>query len=176
MAPLRAKDFDKSKNLTRGDFKFESDMVIVTLRWSKTIQFGQRLLSIPLLRTNNALCPCLASAKPFGLTASVPSHGPAFVCDVDATPLTSSLMLRKVKDILKMLGYNSGEFSGHSFRRGGASFAHQSGVPLHTIKQIGDWTSDCYVKYIFDSISSLSDHCRPMYNAVCDFDNMHVTF
>ena len=36
------------------------------------------------------------------------------------------------------------QFAGHSFRRGGASFALQAGLPTDVIMLFGDWHSDAY--------------------------------
>ena len=39
-------------------------------------------------------------------------------------------------------------FSTHIFRRGGATFAFQSGIPSELIQLQGDWKSDAYKKYL----------------------------
>ena len=51
-------------------------------------------------------------------------------------------------DCLDKLGYVSSDFAGHSFRRGGASLAFQSGVPVEFIKMLGDWKSDSVLLYV----------------------------
>jgi hypothetical protein len=40
-----------------------------------------------------------------------------------------------------------GYYTGHSFRRGGATFAFRCGVPTTLIKLHGDWRSDAYLLY-----------------------------
>ena len=47
-----------------------------------------------------------------------------------------------------MLGYDSSSYAGHLFRRGGASFAFQVGVPLELIKIMGDWKSNAVSLYL----------------------------
>ena len=42
--------FDPRKQLTEADFKIFSRRVLITLRWSKIIQFRERVVEIPLLR------------------------------------------------------------------------------------------------------------------------------
>ena len=39
-------------------------------------------------------------------------------------------------------------YTGHSFRRGGASWAFQSGISGELIQVCGDWASDAYKKYL----------------------------
>ena len=46
-------------------------------------------------------------------------------------------------------------FAGHSFRRGGASWAYHAGLGVDTISQIGDWQSNSYTKYIVEDENSL---------------------
>ena len=41
----------------------------------------------------------------------------------------------------------TGYYTGHSFRRGGATFAFRCGVPASLIKLQGDWHSDTYLLY-----------------------------
>ena len=43
--------------------------------------------------------------------------------------------------------------SGHSFRRGGATWLSRLGVPLDIIKQLGYWSSDAVARYIEPNFS-----------------------
>ena len=55
--------FNPSKHLRRGDIVFFASWAIVINRWSKTIQFSQRILTIPLPRINkHPLCPYVHSS------------------------------------------------------------------------------------------------------------------
>lgn len=47
---------------------------------------------------------------------------------------------------------NSDDFSTHSLRRGGCSYAFTSKVPTELIKAHGDWKSDCYQRYLSFSL------------------------
>ena len=38
--------------------------------------------------------------------------------------------------------------TGHSFRRGGATWAFQAGIPGELIQICGDWASDAYKRYL----------------------------
>ena len=73
-------------------------------------------------------------------------------------------VLEAIKRIIETSGTKSDPYSGHSFRRGGASWAYQSGVSVETIRQIGDWRSNAYTRYIFDSPVSLENSVKLMYN------------
>ena len=47
-----------------------------------------------------------------------------------------------------MLGYDPAKYADHPFRRGGASYAFQVGVPLELIKITGDWKSNAVSLYL----------------------------
>jgi hypothetical protein len=58
-----------------------------------------------------------------------------------------------LKACLTQLGIDPTKYSGHSFRRGGASFALECGLPPDLIKAQGDWKSDAYHSYLDPSFS-----------------------
>ncbi|CAC5355478.1 unnamed protein product [Mytilus coruscus] len=68
------------------------------------------------------------------------------------TPLTYSKFLSRLKQSLSHIGINPDKYSGHSFRRGGASFALECGIPTELIQSQGDWKSDAYKRYIDPSL------------------------
>ena len=46
-------------------------------------------------------------------------------------------------------GFQTGSaISGHSFRRGGATWAFKCGIPGEIIQEIGFWKSDAYLRYL----------------------------
>ena len=49
---------------------------------------------------------------------------------------------------LKLIGEQDMEYSLHSLRRGGATFAYQSDLEAEMIKMLGGWASDCFKRYI----------------------------
>lgn len=53
-----------------------------------------------------------------------------------------------LKKLCNSTGTDSQNFSSHCFRRGGASWAFHAWVPVELIQLQGDWTSDCFKKYL----------------------------
>lgn len=49
LVPISISKFDSIKQLTRGKILLENDILIVLVKWSKTVQFGERILRIPLI-------------------------------------------------------------------------------------------------------------------------------
>ena len=55
---------------------------------------------------------------------------------------THSTFLSHLRTCLCIIGIKPQRYAGHSFRRGGASFAYEAGLPIDMIKLIGDCKSD----------------------------------
>ena len=64
------------------------------------------------------------------------------------SPFTYTKFAVKLRTTLQNAGISPDNFSGHSFRRGGATLAMRSGVPLPLIKCQGDWASDAYQRHL----------------------------
>ena len=159
MVPTSVNGFDHKKHLQRGDVKICSCGLIVRFKWSKTIQFGDRILSIPIAAIpNSVLCPVLAFTNMCEMIPTQPSS-PAFLIPKNSkfVSLTYCSFLYHLKRLLKLSGINADKYSGHSFRRGGATAAFKAGVPAELIKLHGDWQSEAYLKYLtFDMSQKLS--------------------
>ena len=136
--------------LTRDRVNFATQGLVVTLLHTKTIQFGRRRLHIPLLKLDSELCPVRAYSSTLAFSSLV-VHGPAFIFlkNNKFHRLTASKFIRSFRAVLRKAKVeNASDFSGHSFRRGGASWAFQSGVPGELIQICGDWASDSYKRYL----------------------------
>lgn len=147
------RSIDMSKVLLRSDFQFYPWGALVTIRWSKTIQFRERVVQLPLpFIPDNPLCPVTAIKRALHFTRQFPpsSHAFIFLSCPDLTPshLSYPMFLRKLRSILQELGLPAKDYASHSFRRGGASFAFQAGVPVELIKMLGDWHSDAVLLYL----------------------------
>lgn len=123
------------------------------LRCTKTIQFQERLLELPL--------PCLPShfLDPFtalyvylGVTRSRPATEWLFG-RLDGKgrwrPMTDEWMMKRVRELLAQScpGIDTSRYGTHSFRRGGATYALRVGVSPVLIKMMGDWKSECFYEY-----------------------------
>ncbi|KAI8490895.1 hypothetical protein Bbelb_313140 [Branchiostoma belcheri] len=66
--------------------------------------------------------------------------------------LTHDTLVTHLKTLLHTAGFPAARFSGHSFRRGGATYAWHCGADPATIKLLGDWSSDAYERYLDSSL------------------------
>lgn len=147
--------FDSKKQLLRSDIKLGKNVMLVSLKWSKTNQFGVNNLKLPLVRSGNILCPvqayrCLLRLKPLS------EDSPVFCMlkGAKCVPMVYSDLQAAIKSFCEASGFDSSCYSSHSFRRGGASWAFYSGVPADLIQLHGDWASDCYKKYLHVPLES----------------------
>ena len=142
--------FQPSRHLARRDIKFTESGAILRIRWTKALQHNEGILLIPLPSIpGSALCPVSALLHFFSLVLA--SLTAPLFCLPTASglrPLTFSIFSTSLKRLISTIGLDPQHFSPHSFRRGGATFAYQSGIPEHLIKLHGDWRSDAFRAYL----------------------------
>ena len=154
-----------ASNKTKADHFLVADRVVsfasglfVTFLHTKTIQFGERVRCIPLIRTDSPLCPVAAYCHARSFMAHLDLQLPAF-CFRTASGDISPLFSAKFVSVIRLLFQKAGIadallFRGHSFRRGGASWAFNRGIPGELIQVMGDWSSDAYKVYLEFSMDS----------------------
>jgi hypothetical protein len=151
--------FRVGKILTRGDvIEFNFDSFTLLVRNSQVIQFGQKVLSLPYFRSpNHRLCPIRAVLAHFG-ASPLPKDRPLFNYLKNGVEVffSHAAFVSRLKQGLVSAGVDHTQFSAHSLRRGGASFAYEIGLSPLQIKQRGDWASSAFERYVFVSKSSLN--------------------
>lgn len=151
LVPKSASGYDPSKTLSRQDILIRPWGLVICVRWSKTIQFKERKLLIPIVRLppGHPLCPVQAYEHHISLFPATPSS-PAFLYSKGShtSPITHAVFTAKLRDSLCSAGLKPTQYSGHSFRRGGATFAFRCGAPIELISLQGEWSSDAVLLYI----------------------------
>ena len=146
----RTGPFDPNKVLVRRHFNIhlETNTVYVYLGFSKTNQFGARDLVLPILGNSDpALDPVRHLQDLFSRVDASPDS-PAFSYATGKF-ITYNSFTSRLKTLLTKSGYPAANYSGHSFRRGGATFLHQCGGSVLMIQSSGDWSSSVFTKYLF---------------------------
>jgi hypothetical protein len=138
--------------ITRDDLRKENGRYHLTLRGTKTIQFGQRQLTLVLpCIPGSDICPTAALDLYLSHTVTRPGNEPLFGVlennDTTWIPLDYARLMRNLKYGMTKLGLDPAQYAGHSFRRGGATYAYLAGVPEHIIRLMGDWKSDVWREY-----------------------------
>ena len=141
--------FDVSKILTRSNIGLDTEkkMVYVYCSFSKTNQYRKREMFIPIPSNKD---PCLDLYRHMSLLnerVPAPPDAPAFTYGknkyINYKQFTSLLKLT-----LKKAGLDPDLFSGHSFRRGGASFLFSVGASQLMVQVLGGWSSLVYTRYL----------------------------
>ena len=144
--------------LSRADIRYSKGVMVVNIKWSKTNQFGNKPLNLPMvLNTNSSICPVK-----WCLTLVQKSQGKyfhnlfSFVNDKnEVTPVTYRDLTLQMRAWLTQSGIKDvNKFTSHSLRRGGATHAFKKGVPELSIKNLGGWASTAYKRYIDENVET----------------------
>ena len=124
----------------------------------KNNQFGDKNVTIHLMENpSSRLCPVRAFKNMCSLNPCGP-ESPAFCVIRNGLPVPIDALCldRNFKKLMKRTNLAESEsYSMHSFRRGGASFYFRAGVSGEVIQLLGNWASDCYIRYLRFSDASL---------------------
>ena len=114
--------FILKNNFVEKNFTFDEkrNVLMITIQWSKTIQFGERTLVIPLVSIpDSLLCPVQAYLNMQSLVC-VSDDSPAycFVKHKQIYPIIYRHFQSVLKQMIRDIGKNPDVYSMHSFRRG----------------------------------------------------------
>ena len=136
--------------------------VVMTFTYSKTVQYAERkpYIVLPWAR-DKFLCPA-SSLLAAWRAAGVKDRCLPLLSYKEAgaiAALTRSVFVHKLQSVMSRLQLSECGYSGHSFRRGGATHALNCGIPAEIIMAQGDWKSLAYLDYIDDK----SAHSRAVH-------------
>jgi integrase len=147
---LRINEYSNGSLLVR-DVKATDAGICLTIQHSKTQLVP---VKVDIASRNDTLCPINAYTI---YTSLIPAHlrqpqCPFFLASLSSSaPMSDSQFIHRIKSLVRIaLSRDPSSFSGHSFRRGGASALHLAGVPEATIAIHGRWSSLTYRQY-FDT-------------------------
>ena len=158
--------FDPTKQLTVGHISFVPGMAVVKVTWAKNIQNRERALEIPLFEVEGSpLCPVrilklLVTLQQRKIYPLFGNRKVAF--------FSYNQFQKKLRLVLNKAGYRGKDFSSHSMRRGGAAWAHRSGVPESLIQVHGGWKSDVYKTYLNFPIEVRAAVALKMHQTILD--------
>jgi hypothetical protein len=125
-----------------------ADQLCVHVKRSKTDHFNKGF-NVYIGCARHDVCGLCAVVAYLDWKRSVGQMAPdAPFFSMDGAALSKSMFVQNTRMYLALLGLDSGRFSGHSFRSGGATSAAQAGLADWEIKLLGRWTSDAYQRYI----------------------------
>ena len=141
LVPDAMDKFDALQQFQRADINLLGldRAMMCEIRWTKTIQFKQKVLRFPVLPTENkAICPVFWVHKMIQDNPGNPQD-PLFLIHTPLLRLSLSAnqLVYRLRKWLKLVGQDDMAFSLHSLRRGGATFAYQSDMEAEMIKLLG---------------------------------------
>ena len=144
-------DFDPTKELSRRKVCILDDdgVVLIYSNFSKTNQFMSRDSVIPLVQNNVRALDVVFHLKQL-FSVDIADEKPAFsyIENGHLRCITYDYFSKRLKSLLRLSGYSPELYSGHSFRRGGATLLFQLNCDPLDIQAMGDWASDTYLKYL----------------------------
>lgn len=131
------------------DVEFCDWGVILSIRKSKTITAGERVFKAPFDRINCS-CFCFDYYLQLYLSSiafhSVDQHLFSRYVKGKITPVSYGWFGSRLRNVCVALGLPA--YTSHSLRRGGAQALANIGIPLHELKEIGDWRSWSVLLYL----------------------------
>ena len=150
IAPKSLKSFDPKSEFSRQKAVLTDGAVLVYQNYSKTNQFMASTRVVPLLP-----CKIIALDPGFHYSKLVAENVVERTCPVfsfyEANVLkcvTHRSFTEYLKLLLFKIGVDPNKWSGHSFRRGGASLLYRLGIDPLSIQACGDWSSNTFLRYL----------------------------
>ena len=141
VVPKSMDAFDATRELSRAkiDIQGGGNVALVLMNYSKTSQFGNKNVVIPLLRNQvHALDPVYHLQElfhRFPLASSLPAF--SYIENGKIKCITYEGFTKELKRLLDLSGLKAASYSGHSFRRGGASYLYRLGADSLLIQASG---------------------------------------
>ena len=175
LVPDTMETFNMEEQFCRKDVNLlgPEKAMMIEIRWSKTIQYKQKILRLPVLPANNkAICPVFWLHYMVSKIPAAPLQPVLALHDKGrVVALSANQLIYRLRKWLILVGEEPAAYSLHSLRRGGATFAYQANIEGDMIKLLGDWASDAYKWYIDVSMDKRYDIMKAFVEALnnlCD--------
>lgn len=116
----------------------------IQLKKSKTNQAGMAEM-VKIHPIKSVVCPVKAMSQYLNVRPSISGH---LFCHVDGSPLTRYQFSAVLTKTLHALHMDTTHYKTHSFRIGAATWLAKQGTSHDTIKKLGRWSSNSFLRYI----------------------------
>ena len=139
--------------LKRSDIVVDEELqtVLVYVNFSKTNQYMQRSHVIPVPRNSDPALDLYSHIKLLFTKVKASPDSPALSFSKRQF-INHRSFTEKLKTLIKKAGLDPALYSGHSFRRGGASYLYSVGGSTLMIQILGEWSSQIYTRYLSLSV------------------------
>ena len=152
LCPKESQD-NPSMVLKRSDIKVDDELqtVLVYVNFSKTNQFMLRSHVIPIPRNSDPALDLYSHIKLLYSRVKAKPEAPALSFSSTGF-INHRTFTEKLKLLIKKAGLDPSLYSGHSFRRGGASYLYSVGGTTLMVQVLGEWSSQIYTRYLSLSV------------------------
>ena len=144
--------WDAGKILTKDDIMVSPAGCTLRLRHSKTNQYKDRVFEAVVPTTSHPkFCPTLNLINFQRHAGQFTGSDPALEftsAEGRLVTLTPTDVRAALHRLVKASGLDPSSYNTHSLRRSGATHLFTLGIPVETIKILGDWKSDCVFTYL----------------------------
>ena len=142
--------YDPGTVLTRDDVVLDTvgQRVLVFVNFSKTNQYSQRQHCIPIPRNSDPALDLYRFVQLLYSRVDASEESPAMSYSATGF-INHRTFTTKLKGWLSKAGLDPAMYSGHSFRRGGASYLYSIGGSTLMVQVMGDWRSQVFTRYLF---------------------------
>lgn len=150
LVPSSQGEFSPQEQLTNANVRNYNDITIIDVGWSKTVQYKEKINSLPLIPVDRKeICPTFWTKVLIKVNGGNPDT-PLFSYSENGETkiLTYAQLSRKLRTWVVAAGEEEQGHSLHGLRRGGCSWALQSGLVGQEIQLMGDWASLAYFRYL----------------------------
>ena len=151
LVPDTIATFNPAHQLVWGDLWWYGRILMVDIKWSKTLQYRQKELELPLVPgEKEQLCAVhwltllkkRLQPKPTHPVLGYPHQG-------DMVPLTYGKLAQQYQSWISQLGLDvSKGYTLHGLRRGGTNHALTVGICGEDVQLMGDWKTQAYMAYV----------------------------
>ena len=152
--------FNASRDICISDLLFIHNGYKLFLKHSKSDR-KLKGCHVSVARIFGRFCPHASMLRFLSVRKRTHNLAPLFLLP-NGLPLYQSYFTLHFQTLIIKCGLPPDRYSSHSLRIGAATTAAASGVPSHTVKSMGRWTSSAYSGYIRLGASSVLDAQRSM--------------
>ena len=134
----------------RSELEFFDWGMLVHVRSTKTLQFNEYVLDIPVHYVSDSVFCAASMVKQHLMDFPASPDSPVFMRKTSqgVSPILYGDLLFFIKKLSSRIGLEQSKYGSHSLRRSGAQFLHELKIPLSYIMSLGDWASMSVLSYL----------------------------
>ena len=149
----KEKKFDPETLLTRGDIILDKvdKRVLIFVNFAKNNQFQKQCHVVPIPSNKDPALDLYTHLCELFERVDADEDSPA-LSHSSKSFLTHKTFTTRLKFLIESAGLDPALFSGHSFRRGGASYLYSIGGTTLMVQTLGCWSSQVFTRYLYLSL------------------------